>query len=174
MVLDLLATERLIVRTWGERDEPAMVRLLMDADFMQCSPSGALSESAARMRFQQLKQQAAADPYRAKLAVVQIETRVLIGYCGLEDWELQGEPTLELGFRLVASARAKGYAHEAASALLDCYLAQGINSIHAFTYATNLPSIKLLTKLGFVQTTNSSLAAPAVIIFHRQIQQYPV
>ena len=175
----IIKTERLILRTWREQDELVVVRHLMDADFMQFSPSGALGEAQARARFKQLKQQAEVDPHGAKLAIALIETQELIGYCGLEAWELQGEPTLELGFRLFASARAKGYAHEAASALLDCYGAQGIKSIHAFTYSANLPSItysanlpsiKLLNKLGFVQITSSSSAAPAGIIYHRQTQ----
>ena len=168
MATVLLATERLLVRAWREQDELPLMRLLMDADFMQFSPSGALSEVAARARFRQLKQQVEHNPYQSKLALELVETRELIGYCGLEGWSLQGAPVLELGFRLIASARGKGYAEEAASNLLKSYASKGLTSIYAFTDTNNHPSIKLLQKLGFVQISAPQSDPLPINIFHRQ------
>ncbi|WP_255956542.1 GNAT family N-acetyltransferase [Vibrio campbellii] len=47
-------------------------------------------------------------------------TGELVGYCGIESYNYKGESLVELGYRLKVSARGKGYAFEASSAVLSC------------------------------------------------------
>ena len=56
---------------------------------------------------------------------------------------------IDIGYGIVESKRRNGYAYEAASALIDWGLSQrGVKGITADPLKDNLPSIKLLQKLG--------------------------
>ena len=63
--------------------------------------------------------------------------------------------TVELGFMLVQSQWNKGWATEIAGGLLEFAKAQGIGKIFAKTDVRNLPSRRVLEKLGFVFSENA-------------------
>lgn len=61
--------------------------------------------------------------------------------------------SLEIGYRFHSSAHGKGYAFESISALMSLFEDTGM--VERFTAGTaleNAPSVKLLGRLGFVQT----------------------
>ena len=58
----------------------------------------------------------------------------------------------EIGYCFHSSAHGKGYAKEAHLALFARLKALGITHFSAGTAINNLPSVRLLTALGFVQT----------------------
>ena len=71
-----------------------------------------------------------------------------IGICGLLKRDTLPEP--DLGFSLLPASWSKGYAHEAASAVMrQARGALGVGRILAITSVDNESSIKLLGKLGF-------------------------
>ena len=133
---------------------------------MVFSPSGVVDVVTARQRFQHLICQPVELGF-AKLAVVLKHNQQLIGYCGLASCELDGKAEIELGYRLIKSARGFGYATEAAAAVLDFYAGKGIQNIIAFTEPHNAPSIRVLQKLGFSFTKNSSYQNMKVTVFQR-------
>ena len=115
----VLETERLLLRPFDVADEAVFVAQLTDPDFMQYSRAGALSDAAAREAFvQRLK---LSKTQFTKLAVIEKSTEQLVGYCGVDCCELDAKPEVELGYRLIASARGRGYATEAARAVLEYY-----------------------------------------------------
>lgn len=57
----------------------------------------------------------------------------------------------ELGFAFAESARGKGYAFEAADALVTYLFASGLHRLHALTDARNRAAQRLLTRLRFRQ-----------------------
>lgn len=60
---------------------------------------------------------------------------------------------IELGYAIIAAQRKKGFGFEAASALLEWGLVQdGVNTVTADCLDNNVPSIKILSKLGMKET----------------------
>lgn len=74
-----------------------------------------------------------------------------IGICGL--LQRENMPGPELGFALLPAHRGRGYAREAAEAVVD-QLRKGrpeLRRLYALVTPDNLPSGNLLSKLGFVR-----------------------
>lgn len=145
----MIHTPRLLLRQFERQDQPIMTALLGDAEFMAYSPSGAMTTAQAELRFEQLLN-AYTLHGTGKLAVIEKSTGQLIGYCGLEAFEYQGEPCVELGYRLARSARGNGYATEASQAVLESAKKAGYSRILALTEHDNVRSKHILARLGFV------------------------
>lgn len=161
----MIQTSRLTLRPFSPSDEAAVIDLLMCPEFMAYSPTGAMEKEAANQRFYQLLCSYQLNGL-GKLAVVVKSCGTLIGYCGIEVCAIDGVQRPELGFRLQTSYRGKGYATEAATALLS---SNNIDGVVAFTEPTNHASIKVLAKLGFRQTGISSFRGMPVILFDRRM-----
>ena len=70
-----------------------------------------------------------------------------IGICGLVNRESIGE--IDIGFAFLPEHEGKGYGHESSSALMQWAKEKfGFKRIAGITLETNLPSIRLLEKLG--------------------------
>lgn len=161
-----ILSERLILRPFLPQDEAAVIRFLTSPDFMVYSPSGALTEASAKIRFNELR-----ESYRqfgfGKFAVLLRDSEILLGYCGVEQCEIDGAVQIELGLRLHPTYRGKGYATEAGRAFLGWYHSNDQKPFIAFTEPSNKPSIRVLEKLGFAQVKLSSFMQMSVILFHR-------
>lgn len=161
-----ILSERLILRPFLPDDEVAVIQFLTSPDFMTHSPSGALTETSARIRFNELR-----ESYRrfgfGKFAVLLRDSQILIGYCGVEQCEIDGAEQIELGFRLHPSYRGQGYGTEAGRAVLGWYHNNHQKPVIAFTEPSNKSSIRILEKLGFVQIKFSSFMQMPVSLFHR-------
>lgn len=154
------------MRPLEKRDEDIFVAFLTDPDFMQHSRAGALDESNARIAFtQRLKR--SGDQF-TKLAVIEKSSGDLIGYCGVEICELEGKQELELGYRLTQKARGRGYATEAARAVLNYYQQHGVTNIIAYTAPGNNLSQAVLKKLGFKAIKDSEIESFPIVVFHQQ------
>jgi [ribosomal protein S5]-alanine N-acetyltransferase len=165
-----LILEHIILRQLVAGDRHALVPLLMDEAFMAFSPSGAMRAAQAAERFENIVN-AHQQHGTGKLAVVDIESTELIGYCGLEHCQLDGEDIIELGYRLKTSARGRGYAFDAASAVLDNWAKTGTvpKTVHAFTEPDNAVSIHILMKLGFHFIRHSRFAGMPIKVFVKRL-----
>ncbi len=90
----------------------------------------------------------------------------VIGYAAFN----RREEGYELGYCFRSDFHGQGYAYESISALIDLFRAKGVKLITAGTALNNLPSVKLLRKLGFVQTGTEDVsfykdASGASIVF---------
>jgi RimJ/RimL family protein N-acetyltransferase len=83
-------------------------------------------------------------------AVVEQSTRAVIGYCGLFFFpEVNGQPEVEIGYRLARSAWGQGYATEAALAIRDfAFASLSIKRLIAIIDPSNLASLRVAQKLG--------------------------
>ena len=161
----IIETQRLLLRPFEAADEEAFVAMFTDADFMQYSRAGALSEADARISFRE--RLARSKTQFTKLAMIEKSSGKLIGYCGVDRCELESEQELELGYRLILNSRGCGYATEAARAVLDYYAQQGVSNIIAFTAHGNFPSQAVLKKLGFQAVNTGAIESFPIIIFRR-------
>lgn len=151
-----MGTERLVLRAqhdgdavvfrqlWTERDPRVPVHRRIDADG---SPS--LEDIAAQIR-------EAGEP--GLLSIVLRGTERVIGYCGVVfhgNGDL-GEP--EIAFELLQDSHNRNYATEAATAVLAQVAELGYQRVWATVWDWNAPSLRVLEKLGFV---DSGRADPA-------------
>jgi [ribosomal protein S5]-alanine N-acetyltransferase len=145
-----LQTERLILRHFSSADDEALYKAIFnDPEVMRFS-DGIQSLEWTHAWIQHCQQ----DYYEAKgygpFAVIERSARRLIGYCGLFYFsEVNGQPEIELGYRLARSAWGRGYATEAAIAVRDyAFTTLGIKRLVSIIDPSNIASIRVAEKLG--------------------------
>jgi RimJ/RimL family protein N-acetyltransferase len=136
-----LETERLVLRPWAESDAAEMRALLAERG------NGAPTVEHTRAGIaEQLT--ATATTGIALLPVQRRDEGDFIGYCGL----VIGRSTLEepeIAYELFQHAHGRGYATEAAGAVLDAAAATGRTRLWSTVGTWNTPSLRVLEKLGF-------------------------
>jgi RimJ/RimL family protein N-acetyltransferase len=91
-----------------------------------------------------------------------------IGFVGLHKAhaQLPFAPCVQIGWRLASNRWGKGYATEAATAALDFAFNQlNLNEVVAFTSTLNLPSQKVMQRLG-MQRSWPDFAHPNLLLDH--------
>ncbi|WP_347218227.1 GNAT family N-acetyltransferase [Chryseobacterium sp.] len=151
----ILETERLILRKLEDTDDERMFLMDSDPEVMKYLETPVTAIEQSRNGIKMIQKQYAENGV-GRLAVVEKESGLMIGWCGLK---LLKEPingyveTLDLGYRFIPEFWGKGYAWEAAKATLD----YGFNelkasSIYAYADSENTGSNHILRKLGFENT----------------------
>ena len=144
----LTDSQRLEVRLPVEGDRARFVDLFCDPDFMVFS--GEVYDVAfANLRFDDMLVRAAELPF-AKQPIVERSSGIVVGYAGVNWCEFEGDRWLEFGWRLVREARGRGYATEAARAVLDIAAATFVGELLCIIDPDNTPSRRVADKLGFV------------------------
>ncbi|MGK5630368.1 GNAT family N-acetyltransferase [Streptomyces sp. URMC 123] len=137
-----LETERLMLRPWAESDAPEFCALLSERG------QGTPTVEHIRTSITELLA-ATATTGIALLPIQRRHEGDFIGYCGL----ITGRSTLEepeIAYELFFQrAHGRGYATEAASAVLDAAVATGRKRLWSTVGAWNTPSLRVLEKLGF-------------------------
>jgi RimJ/RimL family protein N-acetyltransferase len=136
-----LKTERLDLNIWEESDSP-WIRKLVGERGVDMSTLEATRSSIIEMR------KKAVENGISLLTIRRRDEGDFIGYCGL----IIGRSTLEepeIAYELFRSAHGKGYATEAASAVLDAAIATGRHRLWSTVGAWNVASFRVLEKIGF-------------------------
>lgn len=137
----MLETERLTLRGWRAGDADWHTRLVLERGAGPAEPGYSLGvverQHGSRMRegfgLYVIERRADGDP---------------IGYCGLTVGRASiAEP--ELAYELFAQMHGLGYATEAARAVVDAAAASGRTLLWSTVRAANVPSLRVLEKLGF-------------------------
>lgn len=145
-----LLTERLLLRHFKSTDDNALHQSVFNDSEVMRFGDGPQSLEWTRAWIEHCQQ----DYYEARgygpFAVIERSTRLLIGYCGLFYFsDVNGQPEVELGYRLARSAWGKGYATEAAITARDYALtALGMKRLIAIIDPANIASIRVAEKLG--------------------------
>ncbi|MBT2380474.1 GNAT family N-acetyltransferase [Streptomyces sp. ISL-111] len=156
-----LETKRLILRPWAESDAAEFSALL--------SERGDETYTVERGRKGIVELLAATET--TGIALLPIQRRAegdFIGYCGL----IIGRSTLEepeIAYELFRHAHGRGYATEAARAVLDAAGATGRKRLWSTVGTWNTPSLRVLEKLGFEQDRVSMEGAKEVAWLTRSL-----
>ena len=144
-----LQTERLILRDWHDGDVEAFAALNADPEvgqFILGPLERARSDAlAARIRA------AIAQRGWGLWAVEVIGGEPFIGFVGLTpiDFEASFAPATEIGWRLARSAWGKGYATEAANAVLaHAFDTIGLDALVSITATINVRSRRVMERIG--------------------------
>ncbi|MFL6001892.1 MAG: GNAT family N-acetyltransferase [Nocardioides sp.] len=93
------------------------------------------------------------------LAIERKAERDVIGYCGLVDSGRGSEREPEIAFEVLRSAWGRGYATEAAWAVLGWARSSGYERLWATVWDWNTASRRVLAKLGFTETDQKEVDA---------------
>lgn len=148
-----IETERLVLRPYCLEDIDAIYEIVSgEEDFFQYIPEEAPTrdevETIIKWSIDQNRKNSPERIYKFNLAIVHKEDAKVIGYCGLGPDDLDLEE-IEIYYGLSSAYRKQGLALEAAKATLTYgFETIGLKKIIAFADHRNVPSIKLIEKLG--------------------------
>ncbi|MEM5583318.1 GNAT family N-acetyltransferase [Roseibium sp. AS2] len=158
-----LETERLLLRAWCAEDVDPFCDLCADPHVMRYFPETLTREKSESLVSRCIEKQ---KKYGFCMAPVEVKaTGAFLGFVGLNRPDygvpLPFDPCVEIGWRLKQSGWGKGYASEAASAWLRFgFETVGLEEIVAFTIPDNLPSQKVMTRIGMTRDENGDFLHP--------------
>jgi len=163
----ILETQRLIIRKWRDSDLQPMAAINQDPQVMEYFPAPKNLEETrsfiiANMR---IYEQVGYCFYAVELK----DNHKFIGFVGLSPVgdELPCGPAVEIGWRLGVKYWGKGYANEAAQAIVaHAFNILGINELVTFTASTNKKSEKLMQRLGFERSEQDDFDHPKIADGH--------
>jgi RimJ/RimL family protein N-acetyltransferase len=145
----ILATPRLRLRPWRESDLEPFAVMNADPRVME-HLSGVKSREESDAQAARIIAKFASRGW-GLWAVEVAGGAPFIGFTGLAvpDFEAHFTPCTEIGWRLAHDAWGRGYATEAARAVLACgFAALGLEEIVSFTAVTNKRSAAVMERLG--------------------------
>lgn len=139
---EALQTARLALRPITAADWPAIHRYMSDANVTRWLPEGTLSEEQA----QAFAARNAGGDAKA-IAVIERASDQFVGHMVFHPWF--GPATQEIGWVIAADRQGRGYATEAARALLDyAFTTLGSHRVIATCQPENPASWRVMEKLG--------------------------
>lgn len=159
----ILETKRLLLRTWKESDIESMTAINQDpkvCEFLPRIGNRASTEAMIHRFIRQYKQ------HGFCLYAVELKsTKEMIGFVGLDipSFEAHFMPAVEVGWRLASRYWGKGYATEAAKAVLHyAFKELGMDEIVSFTAVDNKASRRVMEKLGMHHNPHDDFDHPTV------------
>ena len=155
----MIATERLILRTWRNSDRDAAYAMACDSEVMRYLP--ALTRETSDAMIDRMMAMQAEHGHTFWVA----ERRgdgAFLGMCGMSPAR---EPLVEyeIGWRLRRAAWGQGYAQEGARATLEwAWANRDMTSIVAITVPANLPSRKVMERIGMAYAPAEDFEHPSL------------
>ncbi|MET1414421.1 GNAT family N-acetyltransferase [Roseibium sp. HPY-6] len=146
----MIETSRLKLRPWKVGDWPSVNAILGNADVMQFSDQGVLTEGQQVAWFQAALGSGNKHELPHVFAIERKQDRQIVGYISLgSDPERVQPDDVEIGFRLARNAWGQGYATEAVTALIEKpLLGKQSDRIVAIVDPHNSRSLHVLSKVG--------------------------
>jgi RimJ/RimL family protein N-acetyltransferase len=163
-----LTTDRLLLRQWTDADYEPFAALNADPVVMEHFPAPVTREASDAL-IERVKPQIEKGDF-GLWAVEVRETGQFIGFTGLSvpSFEAHFMPAVEIGWRLSKDAWGKGYATEAALASLAFgFGPAGLDEIVSFTATTNLPSQRVMQRIGMTHDEAGDFDHPRLEPGHR-------
>ena len=171
-IMPLFETERLTARLLTTADTAALQEIVGDPEVMKFSVGGVCDENAT-LKFIEWCHEC----YRLKgvgpSALVEKSSQKLIGFCGIDPEDVEGEEELCLGYRLAREYWGKGLATEAVKAALAYgYVQKNIESIGVIIEPEHHVSIAVVKKAGFKHFRRAHFQERLVNIYHMTAKQW--
>ena len=150
-MMKLIETKRLVLRPWEPEDLPYFVDMNQDEDVMRYFPTRMTAEQSEESYQRALTHQS---EYGFCFWAAELkEVGHFIGFIGLQNtwFEAYFTPCVEIGWRLMKEYWGRGLAPEGATACLEWAAKHNINEVYSFTPESNLPSQRVMQKIGMTQ-----------------------
>ena len=158
-----LRTERLLIRAWRDDDVDAAAAMNADPRVMEFFPSVvAPADTAAHIAGTRAR---LAETGYGFLPVEVVGGATFVGMVGLlvPRFDAHFTPAVEIGWRFAAAHWGRGYATEAARAVLAYGFEQlALPEIVSFTTAANVRSRRVMDKLGMRRAEEDDFLHPAL------------
>lgn len=165
----MIETERLILREWRESDLAPFAAMNADPQVRRFFPSTLTREQsdASVDRFRQSQNQDGFCFFAAELRA----TQKFIGFIGLQRMSFHlrriAPRSVEIGWRLMPEVWGQGLATEGACAALRfAFDKLCLEEVLAFTVPANLPSRRVMEKLGMTHDLQDDFDHPNVVVGH--------
>lgn len=158
-----IETERLTLRQWMEEDKAPFAALNACPETMQYFPN-TFSEEESNA-FVEKTMKVLDDKGYGLFAVENFETEEFLGFVGLNEptFDAPFTPCIEIGWRLHKDHWGKGYATEAAKAVLALAFERlNLTEIVSFTSPLNTPSVKVMEKIGMTRDESGDFDHPNI------------
>lgn len=164
----ILTTKRLILRTWKVSDVPLMAAISGDPVVMEYFPS-TQDLAATQALIDRINQHYKKFGYSA-YAVEKKDTHEFIGFVGIiqpsfeiPNFRPKSLPIVEIGWRLASPHWGKGYATEAAKAVLHyAFTELKLKEIISFTVIANTKSRHVMEKIGLHHSETDNFDHPKI------------
>ncbi len=164
----MIATDRLLMRSWREEDLAPFAALNADPVVMEHFPSTLTRQESDALVVRIVNQ---LDTLGFGLWALEVKgTGEFVGFTGLavQTFPAPFNPSVEVGWRLQRSAWGHGYATEAAFAALDYgFTVAELDEIVSMTAVTNLRSQAVMQRLGMTNDPADDFLHPNVPDGHR-------
>jgi RimJ/RimL family protein N-acetyltransferase len=159
----VIQTERLLLRAWRESDRDPFYRMNADSEVMRYFPSVlSRQESDALVdRMERQYEQRGFTFYAAELR----KGGEFLGFIGISVpvFEAHFTPCVEIGWRLAKAYWGRGLATEGAREVLRySFSGLGLTEIVAFTVPANMPSRRVMEKIGMTHDPADDFDHPSL------------
>lgn len=161
----MIKTKRLVLKNYTDQEREPFYLLNSDPEVMRYFPSVLTREESDAM-LKRLNEGIDQRGWGLWAAFLEDE---FIGMIGLNPipFEAHFTPAVEVGWRLAKKHWGKGYATEGAQAALDFGFNQlGLNEIISITTVSNLPSQRVMQRLGMTHDAKDDFDHPRLDINH--------
>ena len=156
-----MRTERLLLREWRESDRDAWAALNADPAVREFFPT-VLTRGQSDEAFDRISAQL--DDRGWGLWAVDLDGEFL-GFTGLAQPDFR--PEREIGWRFAATAWGRGYATEAARAVLEfAFTELALPEVVSFTAVANVRSRAVMERIGMTRDESGDFDHPAVAEGH--------
>lgn len=146
-----LNTERLTLREVTDADLDQLFEMLSDEEVAKYDYFYPLKSKSEAKKFIERYHTELVESEEITWGIALKETNRLIGTCCLGDFDERAQRA-EIGYAIVRAEWGKGYAAEAAKALIDFgFCTMNLNRIEATITPGNDASVRVLEKLKFIQ-----------------------
>ena len=143
----MIETKRLILRRMNENDAGALLDIFSDPVAMRYF--GVTFDRAGMDKWVRQNLEHEKRHGFSLLTVILKDSGEIIGDCGLETDQIEGRAIVGVGFDFRRSCWGKGYATEAASAILRHVFTQfKFDSVAAWIDPANIPSLRVAERIG--------------------------
>ncbi|GAA2725795.1 GNAT family N-acetyltransferase [Actinocorallia aurantiaca] len=159
----MLRTERLLVRRWREEDRGPFAELNADPEVMEHFPSVLTREESDAIA-DRIESRMAEDGF-GFWALEVAESGEFVGFTGIARTRFDSHftPAVEIGWRLGRGSWGRGYASEAAKAVLEYgFTEAGLDEIVSFTAVGNVRSQAVMRRIGMIRDENEDFEHPFV------------
>jgi ribosomal-protein-alanine N-acetyltransferase len=167
-MMNLLTTERLLLRRWRDADRLPFQRLNADPRVMEFMP-GLLSPEASDELIVRVEEHFERHGFGPFAAEYRADGKFL-GYVSLwvPNFDAHFMPAVEIGWRLNADYWGRGLATEGARVVAHHALTElGLDSLVSFTVPENLRSRRVMEKLGMTHDARDDFDHPRLPEGHR-------
>lgn len=150
--MNIVKTNRILVRHLTDSDYPNVIRIMCDPEMMRYIRAPETSAEAVLERIAFWQTYTAQNPGLGVWAIESVSDQAFMGYCVFRHIDYTPGNDFELGYLVDKIFSGKGIATELTSALINYgFAVHQAPKIVAFTDPENAASIRVLEKNGFLR-----------------------